>query len=142
VVALDEYLSGLLGHLQTTMHNDGYGASLRHELEPLTLETDASVNLGVVLAEWVTNAFKYAYSDQPGEVRVKLSHRNDGRGELVVEDDGVGRQSGSVKGTGLGSRIVSAMATAMGAEIEYLTRCPGTAARLVFPIGPSGVQLA
>jgi hypothetical protein len=33
MVALDEYLSGLLSHLQTTMHNDGLGASLRHELE-------------------------------------------------------------------------------------------------------------
>ncbi len=137
-VALDEYLSGLLGHLQTTMHDNGHGASLRHELEPVKLDTDASVNLGVVLAEWVTNAFKYAYSDQPGEVRVKLKHRNDGRGELVVEDDGVGRQSGSVKGTGLGSRIVSAMAATMGAEIEYLTRQPGTAARLVFPLVSSG----
>lgn len=138
LVALDEYLSGLLGHLQTTMHNDGHGASLRHELDPVKLETDASVNLGVVLAEWVTNAFKYAYSEEAGEVRVKLKHRDDGRGELVVEDDGIGRQSGPVKGTGLGSRIVAAMAAAMGAEIEYLTRQPGTAARLVFPLRPRG----
>ena len=136
LVALDEYLASLLGHLQTTMQNDGHGASLRHELEPLSLQTDASVNLGVVLAEWVTNAFKYVYSDRPGEVRVKLSHRKDGRGELVVEDDGVGRQSESVKGTGLGSRIVNAMAAAMEGEIEYLTRHPGTAARLIFPVGP------
>ena len=57
VVTLDEYLAGLLEHLETSMRADGHGASLRHDLEPLRLSTDASVNLGVVGTEWVTNAF-------------------------------------------------------------------------------------
>jgi two-component sensor histidine kinase len=73
---------------------------------------------------------------------VKLKRLHDGRGELVVEDDGVGRKSGSVRGTGLGSRIVAAMAAAMGGEIEYLSRQPGTAARLVFPLGLPGANVA
>jgi two-component sensor histidine kinase len=135
VVALDEYLTGLLDHLETSMRAEGYGASLRYEIEPLRLRTDFSVNLGVVVAEWVTNAFKYAYPEHPGEVRVRLKGSPDGRGELVVEDDGVGRNTDSaVKGTGLGSRIVNAMAATMGAEIEYLARERGTAARLVFAL--------
>jgi two-component sensor histidine kinase/CHASE3 domain sensor protein len=142
LVQLDEYLSSLLKHLQTTMQDAGHGASLCHDLQPLKLRTDASVSLGIVVTEWVTNAFKYAYSDRPGEVRVRLSDRKDGNGELVVEDDGVGRQSGSTSGTGFGTRIVNAMAAALGAEIEYLTRQPGTAARLVFPIRPPGPRLA
>jgi two-component sensor histidine kinase len=87
------------------------------------------------LAEWVTNAFKYAYPDRPGEIRVSLKRLADGRGELVVEDDGVGREAGgAAKGTGLGTRVVSAMAASMGAEVEYLDRRQGTAARLVFPL--------
>jgi two-component sensor histidine kinase len=84
VVALDQYLSGLLDQLEASMRNDGHGATLHYELEPLQLKTDASINLGVVLAEWVTNAFKYAYSDERGEVRVRLKRRDDGRGELML----------------------------------------------------------
>jgi two-component sensor histidine kinase/CHASE3 domain sensor protein len=136
-VALDEYLSGLLDQLATSMRNEGHGASLRHDLEPMKLRTDASINLGVVVTEWVTNAFKYAYPDQPGEVRVRLNHLPDKGVELVVEDDGVGRHDhGSVKGSGLGTRIVKAMAATMGAEIQYLRRQPGTAARLIFSSQP------
>jgi two-component sensor histidine kinase len=134
VVALDEYLSGLLDHLQTSMRSDGLGAPLRYRLEPLQLGTDASINLGVIVAEWVTNAVKYAYPDRRGEIRIDLKRLPDGRGELSVEDDGVGRSSEAAKGTGLGTRLVSAMAGSIGAEIHYEVRQPGTGARLVFPI--------
>jgi two-component sensor histidine kinase len=135
LVALDEYLSGLLDHLATAMRSEGHGASVKYELEPLKLPTDASVSLGVVATEWVTNAFKYAYPDWRGEVRVRLQRRADGQAELMVEDDGVGRSEDQpAQGTGLGTRLVKAMAGTMGARIEYLPRQPGTVARLVFPL--------
>ena len=135
-VELDEYLSSLLEHLETSMRAEGHGAvSVRHELEPLKLTTDASVSLGVVVAEWVTNAFKYAYPDRAGDVRVRLARLPDGRAELVVEDDGVGRKEGGpVIGTGLGTRIVKGVAAALRGEVEYLRRQPGTTARLIFPL--------
>jgi two-component sensor histidine kinase len=131
-VALDEYLSGLLKNIETYMRAEGHRASLRHELEPLSLSTDKSINLGVVATEWVTNAFKYAYPGKPGEIRIKLREAIGGGIELLVEDDGVGRDvSEKPVGTGLGTRIVHAMAHSMGAQVEYLARRPGTAARLL-----------
>jgi two-component sensor histidine kinase/CHASE3 domain sensor protein len=133
-VELGEYLSGLLSNIQDTLRSEGHGASLRYELEPVTLKTDSSVNLGVIVLEWVTNAFKYAYPDHAGEVRVRLKRISDSRAELVVEDDGVGRAAGAApKGSGLGTRIVSAMARTIGAEVEYFARHPGSGARIAFP---------
>ena len=133
LVDLDEYLSSLLQNVETAMRSEGHGASLTCELEPVKLKTDSSVNLGVIVMEWVTNAFKYAYPNGEGEVRVKLKRVGDGKGELVVEDDGVGRAEGPAKGSGLGTRIVSAMARTIGAEVDYSPRQPGTSARLAFP---------
>jgi len=67
-------------------------------------------------------------------VRVHLKQLSEGRAELVVEDDGVGRGvEGAPKGSGLGTRIVNAMARTIGAEVEYFSRHPGTGARLAFP---------
>jgi two-component sensor histidine kinase len=116
------------------MRDEGRTASLTYHIEPLRLKTDASVNLGVIVAEWVTNAYKYAYPGASGEIRVSLKRLTDSRVELTVEDDGVGRGDGAVaKGTGLGTRIVTAMARAIDAQVDYLPRNPGTAAKLAFP---------
>jgi two-component sensor histidine kinase len=132
-VALNDYLGAMLGNLETAMKKDGHTAILKCYLEPISLRTDASVSLGVAVQELVTNAFKYAYpEDQPGEVRVRLKRLGEDKAELTVEDDGVGMAgSATHKGTGLGSKIIQTMASALQTHVEYINRAPGTAARMV-----------
>lgn len=136
-VLLDEYLAGLLDHLRTSLRAQVQGVSLFYHIDPIELETDTSINLGVMVTELVTNAFKYAYPGGVGEVRVRLGKLADGQAELIVEDDGVGRIDGApAKGTGVGSRIINAMCISLGARIDYRPRRPGTAAHLVFSTKP------
>ena len=132
-VALNDYLGAMLGNLETAMKKDGHTAILKCYLEPISLRTDASVSLGVAVQELVTNAFKYAYpDDKPGEVRVRLKRLGDGKAELTVEDDGVGiAPDAAHAGTGLGSKIIRTMASALQTQVEYFNRGPGTVARLV-----------
>lgn len=132
-VALNDYLGAMLNNLETAMKKDGHTAILKCYLEPISLHTDASVSLGVAVQELVTNAFKYAYpDDQPGEVRVRLKRLGDGKAELTVEDDGVGMAPNvTYVGTGLGSKIIRTMASALQTHVEYINRAPGTLARLV-----------
>lgn len=133
-VDFDEYLSSLLSNIETAMREEGHGASLRYDFDALRLRPDTSVNLGVIATELVTNAFKYAYPNRSGEVRVRLTRLSGDQAELVVEDDGVGRGGGDAppKGTGLGTRIVNAMARTIGTDVEYFVRHPGCGARLAF----------
>ncbi|MRD46609.1 hypothetical protein GHT07_04930 [Caenimonas koreensis DSM 17982] len=132
-VALDDYLGAMLSNLETAMNKAGHTAILKCYLEPISLSTDASVSLGVAVQELVTNAFKYAYpEDNPGEVRVRLKRLEGGKAELTVEDDGVGiAPNAAHAGTGLGSKIIRTMASALQTHVEYINRAPGTAARLV-----------
>jgi two-component sensor histidine kinase/CHASE3 domain sensor protein len=138
-VALNDYLGVMLDNLGVAMRNDGHTARLTSMLEPVSLPTDQSISLGVVATELVTNAFKYAYpAGQSGDIRVVLRKLPEERAELVVQDDGVGL-GGAVRSgsTGLGSKIIAAMAAALKTNVEYINRTPGTAARLVFSIAPS-----
>ena len=135
-VALDEYLAGLLEQFRTTVGSED-GIALRYDFAPLRLKTDASINLGIVLTEWVLNAFKYAYPEKTGEIRVVLTRNGDDFAVLRVEDDGIGRvEEASPKGTGVGTRIVNAMAASMGATVEYFAGSPGTSAQFSFPLAP------
>jgi two-component sensor histidine kinase/CHASE3 domain sensor protein len=132
-VELKAYLSALLANLRSSLRSDGHGVNLSFEIDVIDLETDASVNLGVVITELVTNAFKYAYPDRAGEIRVRL-RRLMSDVELVVEDDGVGMPEGvPAIGTGAGARIINAMCASLRSRITYRRRNPGTAACLVFP---------
>jgi two-component sensor histidine kinase len=133
-VALNDYLGAMLENLGSTMQTDGHTARLTSELDPVLLPTDQSISLGVIATELVTNAFKYAYpAGQSGEIRVMLRQLQEGRAELVVQDDGIGLGANTHPGgTGLGSKIIAAMAASLKTKVEYINRAPGTAARLAF----------
>ena len=137
-VELKQYLGALIDQLQGSLQIERQGLVITYDLEPLKLPTTISVNLGVILSEWVTNAFKYAYPGGDGEIHVGLILLPDNNVELTVADHGVGQATeNQVRGTGIGTRIVKAMATSIGGEISYFPNNPGTMARLVFPIPPS-----
>ena len=142
-MTLDEYLGGLLDHLRTSLRSQVRGVSLTYHIDRIELATDVSINLGVVVTELVTNAFKYAYPDGVGEIRVRLAELPGEQAELIVEDDGVGRADGApAKGTGIGSRIVNAMCVGLGAKVDYQNLKPGTAAYLVFSTKPKRATAA
>lgn len=118
-VAIDDYLGSLLSHLEDTVHAGGHSGRIIHEISPLQVSPDKAVSIGVVVTELVTNAFKYAYPGSAGDVRVELSGAP-GAVTLTVCDDGVGWDGqGKIQGSGLGSRIVAAMAISLDARVRY-----------------------
>jgi two-component sensor histidine kinase/CheY-like chemotaxis protein len=131
-VQVGDYLNSLVGELENTLQADGRTASIRVDVQGFPMPTEKVASLGVIVTELVTNALKYAYIDRaPGEVRVHMS-REDSHVRLTVEDDGIGwAGTGKPQGTGLGSRIVKAMAHSLGASVSY-GEGPGTRVLVTF----------
>ena len=90
----------------------------------------------MIVAELVTNACKYAYPpDDDGEVRVALRVLSGGRAALDVEDDGPGMDFfAEAQGTGLGRRVIAAMAKSLRGELIADPAHSGARIRLEFPI--------
>jgi len=136
-VAMDEYLEGLIAELGKSLAPGKGSPTLTLEAAPLSVSTDQAVSLGVIVTELVTNAVKYAYGPgQAGEIRIILEPGSKGRARLTVEDDGPGLGDGKPRGTGLGGRIVSAMASGLRSKVEYDPDHPGVRARLAFDLQP------
>lgn len=120
-VDMAEYLGALVSEIEGSMQSAGKTAEVKLESEAVQIPTDKAVSLGVILTELVTNAIKYAYPDGgDGQVRIAFRGVGDGQARLSVADDGIGYAGeGPAKGTGLGSRIVRAMAVTLGSEVRY-----------------------
>lgn len=120
-VAMDDYLAALVGELEQTWSTPVSPRQLSLTAAPIRLSTDKAVSLGVIVNELVSNACKYAYSDgQPGEIRIDLAR--DGASDFVlrVEDDGAGLPEPMVaRGTGIGTKLIGAMAASLGSSLVY-----------------------
>jgi two-component sensor histidine kinase len=136
-VDMDAYLAGLVEELsRATATVDARSGDNRTaprvalHAEPIRVETDKAVPIGLMVNELVTNSLKYAYPDtEHGQVRVSLTRSTeDCRVRLVVEDDGIGypQADAAPQGSGMGAMIVKSMARSLGASVELDRTHAGT----------------
>lgn len=120
-VGLDEYLAALVEELESSWSTPAAPRPMRLEAAPIRLKTDRAISLGIIVNELVSNACKYAYpAGEEGEVRVLLREDGPGGFLLAVEDDGAGMPAdGTIQGTGLGTKLIRAMARSLDAEVTY-----------------------
>ena len=134
-VDMQAYLDGLVGELTKSLGSDAASPNITLQAEPMRVSTDQAVSLGVIVTELVTNAVKYAYAaGEAGEIRVSLAPDTSGRAILTVEDDGPGLGDGKPKGTGLGGKIITAMASGLRSAVEFDGAHKGVRARLAFDL--------
>lgn len=116
-VEIGTYFEGLVEELQGALRGKGRAHPILLDAEKFLVPTDRAVPLGMIVTELVTNAYKYAYPNGgEGEIRVTLK-RTDGDVTLCVEDDGVGWSGPDAAPGGLGSKIISSMARALGSPV-------------------------
>ena len=134
-VSVDQYLASLVDDLSQT--DDPNAPPLSLAAEPLELDPDGAVAIGVIVNELVLNAMKYAYPEEKGPIRVGLKRANGQRAILSVEDDGIGHDIKTMpRSTGLGRSIVGAMASRLGADVVYDPAHSGTRVVINFECTP------
>jgi two-component sensor histidine kinase len=116
-VLLNQYLDALLEDLRRSTEGNRM-SRLTLKAEPIEIDPDRAVAIGIVVNELVMNAVKYAYPDGAGPIHVELNAQGDNL-LLSIADDGVGLNvKTDPRSTGMGQRIVAAMATKLDASVE------------------------
>ncbi|HEU4804809.1 MAG TPA: response regulator [Nitrobacter sp.] len=116
-VLLNQYLEALLEDLRRSTEGNRM-SRLDLKAEPVEIDPDRAVAIGIIVNELVMNAVKYAYPDDSGPIHVELTIVG-GDIELSITDDGVGLNAKTdPRSTGMGQRIVSAMAQKLDAQAE------------------------
>ena len=116
-VLLNQYLDALLEDLRRSAEGNRM-SRLTLKADTIEIDPDRAVAIGIVVNELVMNAVKYAYPDGAGPIHVDLDAEGDDL-MLSITDDGVGLNVKSdPRSTGMGQRIVSAMAAKLDASVE------------------------
>jgi two-component sensor histidine kinase len=132
-VQMRPYLTRLLEDQQLAAQDRSCNLSV--DIHDIKLPTDRAISVGVIVAELVINALKYAYPNEGGPIRVTLAPIGDNKLVLSVEDEGVGHTgpAQSAKGTGVGSRIFDAMSRSLGGDLQQSGDRGGYRSILTFP---------
>ena len=116
-VLLNQYLEALLEDLRRSAEGNRM-SRLTLKAEPIEIDPDRAVAIGIIVNELVMNAVKYAYPDGAGPIHIDL-HAQDDHLLLSIADDGVGLNvKTDPRSTGMGQRIVAAMASKLEASVE------------------------
>ncbi|MDM7955387.1 histidine kinase dimerization/phosphoacceptor domain -containing protein [Blastomonas sp.] len=131
-VELAPYLTQLCASIGASMIHDRERLTLTTRVDPVSVDGDLSVSMGLVVTELVINALKHAFPDgRTGHVVVGYVASGEDW-TLSVSDDGIGMADTLEASTaGLGTRIIQALAKQLGAEISVEDTAPGTRVSLI-----------
>ena len=135
-IEMAPYVERLAQGLLRSHAVEEHRVTLHLDVEPLWLDVDTAVPLGLVINELITNALKHAFPDgRPGRITVSL-REEEGALMLTVADDGVGLPDPLPSGgDGSGLVLVRTFAEKLKAE-QHVRSGPGTTVQLRLPLPP------
>ncbi len=132
-VVLKSYFEDLCASIGASMIGEPQRLVLTSEVDDSAVDSDTSVSLGLVVTELVINALKHAFPGGTQKGTIKVGYKSDGTAwTLVVADDGVGMpKDPEERKPGLGTGIVEALASQLGAIVSVTDEAPGTKISIV-----------
>lgn len=110
---------------------------MEYDVEPMYLDVDTAIPLGLIINELVTNSLKYAFrnkqpADQPNTIRIRLHKDAKNHLHLEVADNGTGQSAEPSGGTGFGSNLIKMLSKKLKGHMEVQQSAAGYATRISF----------
>jgi PAS domain S-box-containing protein len=128
-----EYINSLSRELVHTYSSNSCIIKLKTNVEPISLDINTAVPLGLIINELVTNSLTHAFPESKlGEINVDF-HSKDNHYEFIIKDNGIGfPEDLDFRNTdSLGLQMVTNLTNQIDGEIE-LNNSKGTEFKIKF----------
>ena len=130
LVDLGQYLLAITGSLFNFHAEAAAAVRLETEIAQVEIATERAQALGLIVNEFLTNSFKYAFHERGGVLSVTLRHQGE-HASLALADDGPGMPSDQPSGLGL--KLIDLLCRQIDAEANWDSSA-GTRLTLELPI--------
>jgi two-component sensor histidine kinase len=131
MVDLGQYLMAIVASLFSFQNGGETDVKLTTQIAQVEVSTERGQAIGLILNEFLTNSFKYAFGAGRGHFTLHLGHEG-GRAELVMADDGPGMPEGARPGLGL--NLIDLLTKQIEGEARWDSTGEGTRLTLDFPM--------
>jgi two-component sensor histidine kinase len=131
VVDLGQYLMAIIASLFNFQNGGETEVKLTTQISQVEVSTERAQAIGLILNEFLTNSFKYAFGEGRGHFSLDLTHEG-GRAALVLADDGPGMPEAARPGLGLS--LIDVLSKQLEGEVRWDPPGGGTRLTLEFPI--------
>ena len=125
LVDLGQYLLAIVGSLFSFQGEAAAEVKLETEIAQVEIATERAQAIGLIVNEFLTNSFKYAFRERGGVFSVALAHE-DGIATLILADNGPGMPDEPKSGLGL--KLIDMLSRQIEAEAGW---GEGAGARLI-----------
>ncbi|MCX8160746.1 MAG: PAS domain S-box protein [Candidatus Saccharicenans sp.] len=136
-IDFSDYLNNMARNIFLDQQVNPEQVQLHLDIQPMNLNINTAVPLGLIMNELITNAFKHAFpGGRRGNLWVSLKRTKKDRARLVVKDDGVGFPKGLdfKKSESLGMVIVNTLVDQIDGQLELVRgESGGSEFHLTFP---------
>lgn len=118
-INIKEYLEQLVKNVYISYGGKGRNAELIFDIDPLNIDADKALSIGLIVNELVTNAFKYAMGQENSKIQISMKRMENETLLLGVKDNGKGIDPVTVteEPTSFGLKLVKIMAAQLNGNL-------------------------
>lgn len=120
-VAIENYLEDFVEHIETTLDTSQKNVTINLKSEPVKLNINQAIPLGLLINELVINAYLHAFKEQEkGKIDISVKH-NKNQVNIKISDNGKGLPSNfdMDNSSTLGTTIIQTLCKQLDADFSY-----------------------
>jgi len=141
-IHMEPYLTELSEQIRRSFDLGQREIDLKLDIDPVELDVDSAIPLGLITNELLTNALKYAFTEaERGQIELSFTKKSADQWLLRVQDNGVGIPEKKLVAVGdtFGMKLIRTFAQKLQSTLEIDTKM-GTAITLLIPSSQLNLQ--